>query len=279
MTEPHGPETTNHEADAQAIDHLLRLKRVPRAQIVLEWKGAPRDSDTEALLKRLGEALGRDLPEEAGSLATPPGIKAFLRPGSEDIAQLRHNSLTVMRRFTGSAEADPELTAKWIRNHWTPLFEPFKGPIKPRFVALILDVELSASEILDDASERRLLTRYLRRPPGWEDVVDAEFRISKVVEDRYFLNFGLSLYKTINLKMESAPALLAGPNDKPKVNVQIEQRVIDHGLKVQVDANTKVNILNGRADIEVTSADLTKCLELARNGIERELRPFLRMQP
>lgn len=257
------------------LERLLKLRRVPHGQLVLNWNAVSSDPEVVKLKERLRYLVEQHL-TDSQSVAIPGGMMVQRR-GTSDQVVLQNGSLVVMRNFTKNVEKETDLLSAWISKNWSSFIRAFDGPIKLRFLAIILTVELSCEGVADEASEKALVARYFRPLAGWEDLADAEFRIAKAYDDRYYLNFGLSTYRTINLSMRAQPNILQEPQATPTMRVDVDQSVVDHGLKVQVDANTKVNQMKGAPPIEVTMKDFNRCLELAIGGIDSELEPFLRM--
>lgn len=266
---------------SEQIEQLLRLFRIARAQLILHWQ-ARTGSEEERVENRVLNGLRAHLERETGRTPSrsplgPDGPVFFPSAAGDDNAALEPGGLTIQRPFTGNVSRDALLFGSWVRKHWLPFFSNFENPVLPNFVALVTEVELSGKDILDAKQERALLTRYLRPIPGWTDLADAEFRVCRQEGPRFFLNFGLSTYRTMKVGLRGQRA--AKPDDRGRdfLEVEMTQEMSDSGIKLRIDANTKVNILNGLGPIVVSPADLEKCVDMTVSAIVGELASFLRL--
>lgn len=260
----------------EKIAQLLDVRRFARGQLVVSWKATD-----EAAERKLLAALKRRFEKElsGAAVASQGALMILHQPGTENEVQIGPGGvLVVKRRFTGNVERSSQLLKAWVEKHWLPIFSDF-DEITPNFLALMLDVELSAEGILDDPQTRQLIARYMKPVPGWDDLADCEFRVSKAVEQRYYLNFGVSTYKTVSVNVTGQiplPLSKKGESGAQPLKVDIAEEPLDRGLKVQIDANTKFNQLNELPPIVADHNDFTRCLDLACKAADDELPTFLR---
>lgn len=247
----------------ETLQRVISDRRIMRAQLVFEW---PTTEFPTPLVPLLRERISREFGTPQADVLEPPYIGQWQGPAGRSaqfgldafIGGLR---VVLNTTFTGRHQLDGALAASWIRSHWLPIFQAVERSSTPPTVAAVV-VDLHASTLGLDVDPTSAVVPFVQIP-GWRDgIADAELRVSKNVDDRYFLNFGLSVYADQSADVSQVPVETDAAGRPTKFSLRHRSETTDKGVRIKLDANTKVNVVKERGPIQVSTADVERLLSL-----------------
>lgn len=171
--------------------------------------------------------------------------------------QWLQTQLQYTARISGDFRLDAGLAARHAASKLQQMMSAVSTASRVRFVALILDLQFSGMDL-------PAIGPYLATFVRWSgpDLADAEWRVARRYEDRYFVNWLVSQYETREFRIKV-------PAGVKEVALVTTSGVVlkDRGLRLRVDVNTKVNIADGMGAIEIIERDVERLRDLAVDAV------------
>jgi hypothetical protein len=176
------------------------------------------------------------------------------------------NQLQYEARIHGELERDHRRAADHAADKLRQLMAAVGGETRARFAALVLDLQFPA---MDLPPVGPYLASFVRWPvPAPED---AEWRVATRRQDRYFVNWFVGQYEAREYQVEVPAGSREVSLSQPNAAV-----LQDRGLRLRVDANTRVNIAEGKGAVEILEADLGRLRDLAAEAVDTALQGLRR---
>jgi hypothetical protein len=188
-----------------------------------------------------------------------PGLSVPTWVGKNRTARLQWPHLTSsFKAETKNVEQGVRHGADVLVKHATRVHNKLGGIAKIRFAAFVVDIHFStmAPSALPNAGV--VGASFVRMPESVGPLVDAEWRAATISGDRYFKNWGISTYETRKFVAQAT----LGPGGPSPAEVTSSE-LLDAGLRLRIDVNTKVNVLHGTGQIEVGIDDFQQIRDLA----------------
>lgn len=238
---------------ANEAEGIAAYREIDTAQIVVEWSPGAIDSARGARLAReMTAKLEANHPSRQGDYTQAPS--GLVLSQGQNIAQLFPGRFTVLRHFTGAYRLDWERTSRYIDKHWVPLLKVHdEVGVLPTFVGLVVTLRVSTIG-LEGFSPHRMCTRYVS-VPGVDSPMDAELRVGERVSRDLLLNWTLQPFKTFEVRLEQG--------SRPEV--------VDEGLTVTLDVNTKAQLFFEDARPEMRPELLGEMIRVVGDGLSDRL--------
>jgi len=148
-----------------------------------------------------------------------------------------------------------------LMKHATILHKNLSGLATVRFAAFVVDLQFSTMNPTPLPNAGIVVPSFMNLPASLGPLVDGEWRAAKKTE-RYYTNWTLNTFETRQIRAQAAIGPLG-----PAAPAEITQNLLlDAGLRLRVDVNTKVNVLEGTGEIVVDVTDFTQLRDLGIDG-------------
>lgn len=233
------------------LEELLARRRVALLTCVLEV-----DAVAPVASPIVEQAIGRAAHGMERAQTPPPGADALWAGRQGD--QLTWNGVQLM--YLAPVRADlqrdargaAELGGATLRRY----AEALRSTAPVRFAALIVDLEFSSRDLPPVGP---WLTSFVHWPV--DEAADGEFRVARRDSGRFFVNWTVGAYE----RRQAVIPMVLGLR---KVTITGAQ-LTDQGLRVRVDANTKVNLADNAGPIVVEDGDLERLAGLVAEATEQ----------
>jgi hypothetical protein len=246
---------------ANVIGSLLQERQFEAAQMFVQWRSAIEEDREKRVARAISPILRRDFPDTQGEVFQPPSGLTF--SGKDKVAQIIPGSFTIQTRFSKDYRSQANLALGMIEKKWRGVYDALRAQASSHFFALLISLEVSTRGKLNPYE---FLSSFIR-PTRLGKVVDSEWRIAFTYADRYFINFAVSVYKKLDIVVETRGGVFA--------STQSEK---DEGLTVKIDVNTKYAAFHGLPESPLTEQDFSEVLRLTRKCIDEDLLQLLSNQ-
>lgn len=253
----------------ESVLKALSLRRHEQIHILVQWKKEQDVKLEKSFADEFCSFLKTKFSKYDGDYFLPPNGIIF-RESKRLQAQLYPGSFIGITQLDGNYASDWPLTIRYIDKHWREIISFLFALKKANRIALICRVKLSF-EGFDNVKYRELVCRYLKPFEGFENLMDADFRVGFGIGERYVLNFGLSPYADYDISIERR----SEEGQEGYVETTTQQ-IIDEGILLKIDANTRFQEVFCRVDVEFNMEDYFNLLNILSDAVVNRAESFLK---
>jgi len=238
--------------DGATLNKLIAGRQIDSAQLMIQWTALEKEKEKN-VARVLEPLLRADYPQSQGEVFKPPSGLVFV--GQERTVQVLPGTFNVQLRLKQDFRTNADRAFEYLVRKWGPLDQAVRGFAPAKFMAFLLGLEFSTFGLSVDV--REFLANYIR-PTGIGEPADAEWRIAFSDAERYFINLSASMYQ----KLKTTLVMTQGGV------VNTTNEVVDEGIAVRVDVNTKYPGFHGLPDPDITEQDFSELRKLARRCVD-----------